>query len=263
MDVDMSTAGFLSQTTMTATADGVRQASEAGTWTDEQLHDRFTRLWRRCALPSSSIDACAAWSSLEGRYAESHRHYHDKRHLAHCLSEFDLAVERIVRPDQVEMAIWFHDIINEPGRSDNESLSAELFRDLAGSGMPASFVGEVVDLILVTTHRQEPIDPDHRILCDIDLSSLGCPWECYLRDTGYLRAEFGGSDQEYCRSKRAFLESMLRRPRIFVTDFFYARYERSARENLRRLLGLIDEWEVSGGEGGTDVPALRTSGFGG
>ncbi|WP_373509590.1 hypothetical protein [Thiocapsa sp.] len=244
-------------------ADSVRQASDVDTWTEEQLRDRFTHLWCRCVLPSSSCHAIVAWRSLEGRYAESHRHYHDKRHLAHCLSEFDLALERIARPDQVEMAIWFHDIINEPGRPDNEALSAELFRDLAGPGMSASFVGEVVDLILVTTHLQEPIDPDHRILCDIDLSSLGCHWESYLRDTGYLRAEFGGSDQEYCRSKRAFLESMLRRPRIFVTDFFYDRYERSARENLRKLLTLIDEWEVSGGEGGADVPALRTSGFGG
>jgi predicted metal-dependent HD superfamily phosphohydrolase len=263
IDVDTSTANLLSQTMTTDTAEPGRQATEAGTWTDERLRDRFTLLWHRCALPSASFGARAAWSSLECRYAESHRHYHDKRHLAHCLSEFDLAIERIVRPDQVEMAIWFHDIINEPGRSDNEALSAELFRDLAGPGMSVSFVGEVVDLILVTTHLQEPIDPDHRILCDIDLSSLGCPWESYLRDTGYLRAEFGGSDQEYWRSKRAFLESMLCRPRIFVTDFFYDRYERLARENLRKLLGLIDEWEVAGGEGGADVPALRTSGFGG
>lgn len=242
------------------TVDRVPQASDAGTWTDEQLRDRFTSLWCRCALPNSVFDPSAAWSSLEGRYAESHRHYHDKRHLAHCLSEFDLAADRIARRDQVEMAIWFHDIINDPGRSDNEALSAELFRALAGDSMPASFIAEVVDLILVTTHRQEPIDPDQRILCDIDLASLGCPWECYLRDTGHLRAEFRGSDQDYCRIKRVFLESMLRRPRIFVTDFFYARYEHLARENLSRLLGLIDVWEAAGSDG-RKVPLLRTSGI--
>lgn len=256
----MSRAGLLSQTTTTATADHVRQASDAGTWTDEQLRDRFTRLWCRCALPSASCDPSAAWSSLDGRYAESHRHYHDTRHLAHCLCEFDLAVEQIVRRDQVEMAIWFHDIINEPGRPDNEALSAELFRDLAGGSMADAFIAEVVDLILVTTHRQDPIDPDHRILCDIDLASLGCTWECYLRDTGHLRAEFRGSDQDYCRIKRVFLESMLRRPRIFVTDFFYARYEHLARENLHRLLGLIDVWEAAGSDG-CKVPLLRTSGI--
>jgi predicted metal-dependent HD superfamily phosphohydrolase len=256
----MSKAGLLSQTTTTATAGGVRQASDEGAWTDEHLRNRFTRLWRRCALPESSCDPETAWSSLDGRYAESHRHYHDKRHLAHCLSEFDLAAELIVQPEQVEMAIWFHDIINEPGRSDNEALSAELFRDLAGGSMADAFIADVVDLILITTHRQEPVDPDQRILCDIDLASLGCPWECYLRDTGHLRAEFRGSDQEYCRIKRVFLESMLRRPRIFVTDFFYARYEHLARDNLRRFLDLIDVWEAAGSDG-RKVPLLRTSGI--
>jgi predicted metal-dependent HD superfamily phosphohydrolase len=255
----MSTGGFLSQTMTTGNADGVRQASDTLNWSDEELRDRFTQLWRRCVLPSCSCDPSAAWGSLEGRYAESHRHYHDKRHLAHCLYEFDLAVEQIGRPDQVEMAIWFHDIINEPGRSDNEALSAELFHDLARGSIPASFIAEVVDLILVTTHRQVPIGRDHRILCDIDLASLGCPWECYLRDTGHLRAEFRGSDQDYCRIKRVFLESMLGRPRIFLTDFFYRRYEQLARENLRRFLGLIDVWEAAGSNG-LKVPLLRTSG---
>ncbi len=81
------------------------------------------------------------------------------------------------RPDLVEMAIWFHDIINEPGRSDNEARSADSFRNLAGGSMADAFIAEVVDLILITTHRQEAVDPDQRILCDIDLASLGCPWE--------------------------------------------------------------------------------------
>jgi predicted metal-dependent HD superfamily phosphohydrolase len=256
----MSTAGLSSQTTTTAPADGVRPSSDAGAWSGPRLRERFTRLWRRCALPGASSDPTAAWGSLERRYAESHRHYHDKRHLAHCLCEFDLAVEQIVRPSQVEMAIWFHDIINEPGRSDNERRSAELFRDLARGRMAESFVDEVVDLILVTTHRQEPSGLDQMTLCDIDLASLGCPWECYLRDTGHLRAEFRGSDQDYCRIKRVFLESMLDRPRIFLTDFFYRRYEQLARENLRRFLALIDVWEAADSDSGK-VPVLRTSGI--
>jgi predicted metal-dependent HD superfamily phosphohydrolase len=226
---------------------------------DEELRDRFMGLWRRCLRPDADPDGNDPWAILERRYDESHRHYHDKRHLAHCLMEFDLALDRMLNPDQVEMAIWFHDVINQPGHPDNEALSAELFRGLAEAVMPAQFVSAVVDLILVTRHREPPSNPDHQILCDIDLASLGCPWECYLRDTGYLRAEFRGSDQDYCQSKRAFLEAMLRRPRIFLTDFFHDRYERLARENLRTFLGLIDEWEASGIGDEVRIPALRTS----
>lgn len=230
--------------------------------TDAQLCDRLRRLWLRCLAPTADRDASAAWTAVASRYGERHRRYHDKRHLAHCLSQFDLVVDQLVRPDEVEMAIWFHDIVNEPGRPDNEALSAELFRDLAGSAMPDAFVAAVVDLIRVTTHTESPVDPDHRILCDIDLASLGCPWECYLRDTGDLRAEFRGSDQEYCTSKRAFLTAMLNRPRIFMTDFFHDRYEHAARENLEKLLGLIDAWEGSGRGDDVAVPPLRTSGMG-
>jgi predicted metal-dependent HD superfamily phosphohydrolase len=34
---------------------------------------------------------------------------------------------------------------------------------------------------------------------------------------------------------------MLARPRIFLTDFFNARYERQARDNIARLLDLLDQ----------------------
>jgi predicted metal-dependent HD superfamily phosphohydrolase len=225
----------------------------------DELRDRFMGLWRRCGGPAVDLNANDAWGILEARYEEPHRYYHDKRHLAHCLKEFDLALDRMRYPDQVEMAIWFHDVINQPGHPDNEARSAELFRGLAEPVMSARFVPAVVALILVTTHRESPSDPDHKILCDIDLASLGYPWESYLRDTGHLRAEFRGSDQDYCRSKRAFLEAMLGRPRIFLTDFFYDRYERHARENLRTFLDLIEEWEASGIGDEVRIPALRTS----
>jgi predicted metal-dependent HD superfamily phosphohydrolase len=56
-----------------------------------------------------------------------------------------------------------------------------------------------------------------------------------------VKAEFPGSAEEYYEKKRAFLEAMLRRPRIFLTDLFNARYEQQARENIGRLLDLIDQ----------------------
>jgi predicted metal-dependent HD superfamily phosphohydrolase len=61
------------------------------------------------------------WSALEARYGEAHRHYHDKEHLAHCPDQLDLATRAMDHPDRVEMAIWFHDIVNDPGREDNEA----------------------------------------------------------------------------------------------------------------------------------------------
>ncbi len=206
---------------------------------DGLLEERFTALWRRCLVPGASSDAGAIWSLLVQHYSEPHRFYHDREHLAHCLDELDLAATLVAHPDQVEMAIWFHDVINEPGVSDNEQRSADFFRGLGGTLLDTEFSNAVTDLILVTTHREKPPIPDQCFICDIDLASFGCPWECFLRDSSAVKAEFTGTEEEYYRGKEAFLRTMLGRSRVFLTDFFYRRYEQQARENIGRLLDMI------------------------
>lgn len=62
-----------------------------------------------------------------------------------------------------------------------------------------------------------------------------------MRDSTAVRAEYHGPDEEYYRGKTAFLRAMLKRPRIFLTDFFNERYEQQARENILRLLELIGD----------------------
>jgi len=206
---------------------------------DSLLEERFTALWRRCLLPGASSDARAIWSLLVQHYSEPHRFYHDREHLAHCLDELDLAATLVAHPDQVEMAIWFHDVINEPGANDNEQRSADFFRGLGGTLFDTEFANAVTDLILVTTHREAPSIPDQCFICDIDLASFGCPWECFLRDSSAVKAEFSGTEEEYYRGKEAFLRAMLDRSRIFLTDFFNRRYEQQARENIGRLLDMM------------------------
>jgi predicted metal-dependent HD superfamily phosphohydrolase len=192
-----------------------------------------------CFPESGPGDAAAAWSKVERHYSEPHRHYHDRQHLAHCLEQLDLAGGLILKPEQVEMAIWFHDIINQPGAADNEQRSAEYFRKLIGDRADPAFVNAVVQLIMATTHQSAPVEHDQQFICDIDLASFGCPWECFMRDSSAVKAEFTGTEEEYYRGKKAFLQQMLNRPRIFLTDFFNERYEQQARENIVRLLELV------------------------
>ena len=208
---------------------------------DALLEERFIALWRRCLQPGAESDAAAVWREVAHRYAEPHRHYHDKGHLAHCLEQLDMAAGVILQPDQVEMGIWFHDVINEPNVKTNEQQSADLFRQLADGVMDSGFITAVADLILVTTHSRTPDAPDHRFICDIDLASFGCPWECFEKDSVAVKAEFQGPDEEYYRGKKAFLMALLARPRIFLTDFFNQRYESQARDNIGRLLSLINQ----------------------
>lgn len=208
---------------------------------DQVLKDRFTNLWQRCLTDGCFSDPEPIWRSVERYYSELHRHYHDKSHLVHCLAELDSAGDQMSQVDPIELAVWFHDIIHEPAQSDNEARSAQLFRALADGFMDPAFVQTVVDLIMVTTHRDPPQVQNQQYICDIDLSSFGVSWDRFLQDSINLQQEFSGPIKDYYSGKQIFLGSLLDRPRIFFTEFFYDRYERRARENIRRILQLIEE----------------------
>ena len=209
---------------------------------DARLRNRFVRLWRRNLILGAESDDSSAWDAVYSRYAEPHRKYHNVQHLVVCLEQLDMVSHEIELPDQVEMAIWFHDVIYDPGKSNNEARSAALFYDLSATVMDPEFVDGVVDLILITTHDILPTSRLQQLVSDIDLASFGCPWDCFLADSVNLRAEFQGTEDDYKLGKRRFLEALLQRPKVFLTDFFNDRYEQQARENIRRFLALIDKY---------------------
>lgn len=211
---------------------------------DEVLGRRFAHLWDRCLVPGAWSDPVVVWANLAKLYAAPGRRYHNLHHLAQCLAEFDRVRAQLRDPDQVEMALWFHDAIYVPGAADNEARSAALFSATAGTLMPLDFVAAVSALILVTTHDGEPSDPDQRALCDIDMSGFALPWGQFLRDSVNLKDEAPGSEEDYYRTKTAFLEALMARPRIYFTEFFFERLEAEARRNIGQFLRMLERREV-------------------
>lgn len=167
-------------------------------------------------------------------YAEQHRHYHNQQHIADCLSEFDPARHLATEPDAVELAIWFHDAIYDTRASDNEERSAELASSwLRQAGASAALTDSVQRSVLATKAHTGTSHPDASLLVDVDLSIFGqCPqrfWE-YERA---IRAEYAWVEQETYVAKRAeILARFLARPRIYLTEYFYGRFEESAQVNL-------------------------------
>jgi len=199
----------------------------------EQLASRFCELWVR----SAGADVASVWAELRQHYQESHRHYHNLNHLAHCLDALDNARAQIQEPGAVEMAIWFHDVIYQYGAKDNEALSAALFRELAAATMSVDFIDRVCDLILATRHVGVAADTETAFMVDIDLSGFGLPWEGYLADSMALRKEApDSSDEQYYEGKLRFLNELLAWPRIFQTDYFNKLLEDRARANISRFI---------------------------
>ena len=201
---------------------------------------RLSRLWQ-------SLDAGGkpepVYGLLSDLYAEPHRFYHSLSHVSHCLDEFEAARHLAKRPNDVEMAIWFHDAVYDPKAKDNERKSAELCRRIATeAGLPEAFGRRVADLILATEHHGAPDGADVRLLVDIDLSILGRPKDAFDEYETNIRKEYHFVPWPRYRSARsAILRSFLDRPAIYSTDFFQRKYERRARANLERSLDDLDD----------------------
>ena len=204
---------------------------------EKALRTRFLTLWKDCLNADVNSDPMKIWVELAHHYSAPGRHYHTLNHLDHSIEQMNLALTCIDEPKAMEMAILFHDVICEPDADDNEQRSADLFEQAARNNFNQEFINQVKKLILSTTHNKNPEFNDEKLICDIDLSSFALPWELFLRDSNAIRAEHPSTpDRLFYPAKLRYLNAMLERPALFLTEFFYVRYENHARENIHRYI---------------------------
>jgi predicted metal-dependent HD superfamily phosphohydrolase len=175
---------------------------------------------------------------LIAAYTAPGRHYHNLAHIEDCLA----ALARVQNLSTIEReilseAIWWHDLIYDAARSDNEELSARL----AEQHVREDLRQEVGRLIRLTrTHDVQPDDRLGAILISIDLSILGAEPARYDAYAAAIRQEFIHVPEGDYRAGRAkVLSQFASRPVIFPDAAFAARYDRQARENLARELASL------------------------
>jgi predicted metal-dependent HD superfamily phosphohydrolase len=205
--------------------------------------DRFRALWQRCLIDGAVDDSLKIHQRLLDGYDEPQRHYHTLAHIEQCMAMFDQCSSLARNPDALELAVWFHDVIFEPGNSDNEARSADLYLQFSDGVHDEATRGLVKRLIMATLHDGSSLeDSDACYMVDIDLSSFGLSWECFLQDSKHLRLENADlSDAEYYRRKASFQGRLLARERFFLSDYFAERLETQARANLARYLEMIQQ----------------------
>lgn len=195
--------------------------------------ERFVRLWIRLRF---GVGVEEAWKRITEAYTERHRRYHNWEHILWCLSQFDLVRHKLSNPDAVEFAIYFHDIVYQPGAPDNEDRSVDVaMQHLAWASM--EFKSLVRIFILDTMHTFVPATNDEKYMVDIDITSMGDPGQ-NARYQATVREEFLQfvSEEDYEHGRRAFITQFLKKERIYHTDFFHRLYELSARDNLAKEL---------------------------
>lgn len=181
----------------------------------------------------------ALFAEIMRRYAEPHRHYHTRSHLAQIFELFEENRLFIRDPAAVIGAIFFHDVIYDPVSAKNEDESAlHAVRNLAALGAPVPFCARVAHLIRMTaSHKPARGDDDAALFLDMDMAILGAPAAAYDRYAQQVRMEFEPhfGPQAYIHGRlQKFIAPVLATDRIFMTPLMHDRYEAQARINIQR-----------------------------
>ena len=123
---------------------------------------RWSNLWHRLGARSSPEPI---FEELLQAYQQPHRAYHTLDHIRDCLAQFDLVRHLARFPNEVELALWCHDVIYDPHATDNEAQSAAwATRILRQAAVADEVIARVTDLILATQHHIAAADPDAALL---------------------------------------------------------------------------------------------------
>jgi predicted metal-dependent HD superfamily phosphohydrolase len=185
-------------------------------------------------------------------HSEEHRHYHTLVHLGHLLSlSRDAASRHVVRrPDIIDWAIVFHDIVYDPKSKTNEEDSADLFRITMQDALPKSDVDLIFEYINQTKAHDVggSDDEDLKYFIDWDMSVLGSVDDEYDIYVGKVRQEYiHVSEQDWKTNRGAFLKSVVsgdneqQKKFIFAHEVVRGQLEEQAMKNMERELATLCE----------------------
>ena len=180
---------------------------------------------------------------LRGRYDAPGRAYHNWAHIQALLGHFERVFDAMHRPNAVEIALFYHDVVYMPGSKRNEDDSADTMQaELSGSADAETL--ETADLIIRATAKHAVPDvadasvaQDCALFLDMDLAILGAEPATFDAFDNAIRQEFGMiPDEIFLPRRRDAMQVFLERDRIYLTDQFHTQYDAQARSNLKRLV---------------------------
>lgn len=186
--------------------------------------------------------AQALWQNIATHYNETVRVYHNLAHLQQLFIQLEQVKNHLKQPHINALALFYHDVIYNPLRTDNELKSAEYALDDLSAYLSAEQCQRVYQLIMMTADHQldDARDNDGAFLLDMDLSILGTDWPEYKKYAQAIRQEYAHvplADYKVGRAK--VLTGLRDRTRLYLTDYYYQRLEKQARENIKHEVNLL------------------------
>ncbi|MCU0469011.1 MAG: hypothetical protein MUF58_10435 [Arcicella sp.] len=180
------------------------------------------------------------WTEIEQNYTQPKRYYHTLNHLEHLLQQLTEVKSLLKDWDVMLFSLYYHDVIYNALKSDNEQKSAELAEKRMNEiGVPPSMITDCKAQIMATKAHFWSENADTNFFTDADLSILGQSWEVYSQYFQHVRKEYSiYPDFMYNSGRKKVLKHFLAMEKIFKTAYFYDKFEQQARVNLEKELKL-------------------------
>lgn len=199
------------------------------------MRNRWEKIWQNLharTVPQNAFD------ELLKAYSSPERFYHNLTHIEDCLSILDQTRSLASRPEEVELAIWFHDAVYNTRRNDNEQKSAEWAESVIHqSGLSRALAERVSNSVLATHHTSEVTDRDAQLMVDVDLSILGREAKTYWQYEENIHKEYAWVPESLFRQTRIeILRGFLNRQHIYYYEIYREMFEEKARLNLNQAI---------------------------
>lgn len=203
------------------------------------LKETFIELTKK--YTDNSRPVITLWEEIEKSYSNKNRHYHTLLHLNNLLNQLTEVKAEIKEWDTVLFTLFYHDIVYDSLKSDNEEKSAGLaVKRMTQLSVPHEIIENCKKQILATKAHLEHSDRDTNYFTDADLSILGQDWDVYSGYFKNVRKEYSiYPDLIYNPGRKKVLQHFLAMPRIFKTDYFFNKFEQSAKQNIRQEIDML------------------------
>ncbi len=200
------------------------------------LKDTFAELVLQYTTDSRLVNEL--WAELEENYTGKKRHYHTLQHLEHMLHLLSEIKEPIRNWNAILFSMYYHDSIYNGLKTTNEEKSAAYAENrMQQMGVPKPTIDRVINQILATKNHAVSADNDTNFFTDADLVVLGLQWDQYAVYYKQVRKEYAlFPDLIYVPGRKKVLQHFLQMERIYKTEYFYAKFEKQAKQNLQKEL---------------------------
>lgn len=200
------------------------------------LKETFIQLIKKYKDDDSLADSL--WAEIEKAYSGRKRYYHNLLHIKNLLEQLTTVRTEIANWDGILFSLYYHDIVYNTLKTDNEEKSAALAeKRMKEIDVPVDIIELTTQQIIATKSHSTSANKETNYFTDADLSILGSDWDEYTAYFKKIRKEYAIYPAIiYNPGRKKVLQHFLQMERIFKTEVFYKKFEEQAKHNIQQEL---------------------------